>query len=50
MAGLFLLYLISFGFIIRGNRKAALSIIIVTILLCVVMFNHHITTTLNLNY
>jgi len=50
MALLFFIYLVSFAFIIKGQKKAAITVVLINIVLCLIMFNHHMTLKLNLNF
>jgi hypothetical protein len=50
MASLFLIYLVALGFVVKGKSKIAIYIVLINILLCLAMFNHHITLKLNLNF
>ncbi len=50
MAVLFVIYLVALYMIVKGEPKIAVMIVLVNIALCLLMFNHHITLKLNLNF
>jgi len=50
MAGLFLLYALVLGLISARKRKWAMMLIGLNILLCLAMFWHHATDTLQINW
>lgn len=50
MAALYLIYVIALGFIVKGKSKIALYIVLINIVLCALMFNHHVTLKLDLNF
>ncbi len=49
MVGLFFLFLVTQLFAFFGRRTYAITLGLITILLCIAMFIHHATSTLNIN-
>ncbi len=50
MAGLFLLYFFCMVLILKGKQKAAITLTVVTLVLSLGMFIHHITDVIPIRY
>ncbi len=48
MAILFLLYLVSLGFIFLEKKKPAIFVAVITVVLCLAMLMHHATDVLHI--
>lgn len=50
MAGLFLLFAVTMILAWYGRRQASIGLFFITIILCALLFIHHMTEPLNLNF
>ncbi len=48
MAGLFIIYSIAIGLIIGGQRRLAMTFIIIGLILCMAMFKYHATDVIDI--
>lgn len=49
MAALFLLFVITMVLAWYGRRKESIYLFLITLILCVLLFGHHMSVTLNIN-
>ena len=50
MSGLFLLFVITMVLALYGKRQISIALFFLTLILCVLLFWHHVTEPLNLNF